>query len=281
MASVTLIDVKCTTGYDRSACEADAWHRFAACIRGCHGRSLDRPRVDAGPPRLARRRSRAPRRGSRDPACAAVRAPLRRRARDRAHPAGRTWPSFTRSSANALTEARELTAEMAEALAHGGLDAAAPLVWEWRGALFRVRFARRRLERPRSVLAPVPEQRPVERPPCAVLRRRRGRRRIRARARRRAARALAARRVHPRRHGRRVGAASPVTPASPPAFHIQKLENSYGGEGCEAAAPACRKASGRRRRAPLSASAPGCSFQRALDPLGPPRPLRRPPDSGA
>jgi hypothetical protein len=57
-----------------------------------------------------------------------------------------------------LTEARELTAEMAEALAHGGLDAAAPLVWEWRGALFRVRFARRRLERPRSVLVPMPEQ---------------------------------------------------------------------------------------------------------------------------
>jgi hypothetical protein len=57
-----------------------------------------------------------------------------------------------------LTEARELTAEMAEALAHGGLDAAAPLVWEWRGALFRVRFARRRLERPRSVLVPIPEQ---------------------------------------------------------------------------------------------------------------------------
>ena len=57
-----------------------------------------------------------------------------------------------------LTEARELTAEIAEALAHGGLDAAAPLVWEWRGALFRVRFARRRLERPRSVLVPVPEQ---------------------------------------------------------------------------------------------------------------------------
>lgn len=57
-----------------------------------------------------------------------------------------------------LAEARELTAEMAEAVAHGGLDAAAPLVWEWRGALFRVRFARRRLERPRSVLVPMPEQ---------------------------------------------------------------------------------------------------------------------------
>jgi hypothetical protein len=52
--------------------------------------------------------------------------------------------------AESLTEARELTAEIAEALAHGGLDAAAPLVWEWRGVLFRVRFARVRLERPLS-----------------------------------------------------------------------------------------------------------------------------------
>jgi len=52
--------------------------------------------------------------------------------------------------AEALAEARELTAEVAEALTHGGLDAAAPLVWEWRGVLFRIRFARVRLERPRS-----------------------------------------------------------------------------------------------------------------------------------
>jgi hypothetical protein len=50
----------------------------------------------------------------------------------------------------ALAEARELTAEIAEALAHGGVDAAAPLVWEWRGVLFRIRFARVRLERPHS-----------------------------------------------------------------------------------------------------------------------------------
>jgi hypothetical protein len=55
--------------------------------------------------------------------------------------------------AEALTEARELTAEIAEALAHGGLEAAAPLVWEWRGVLFRIRFARVRLERPRSAPA--------------------------------------------------------------------------------------------------------------------------------
>jgi hypothetical protein len=57
--------------------------------------------------------------------------------------------------AEALTEARELTAETAEALAHGGLDAAWPLVWEWRGALFRIRFARVRLERPRAAPAAV------------------------------------------------------------------------------------------------------------------------------
>jgi hypothetical protein len=58
--------------------------------------------------------------------------------------------------AQALAEARELTAELSEALASGGTEAAAPLVWEWRGVLFRVRFARRRLERPR--LQPQPAQ---------------------------------------------------------------------------------------------------------------------------
>ena len=61
--------------------------------------------------------------------------------------------------AQALAEARELTAEVAEALACGGTEAAAPLVWEWRGVLFRVRFARHRLERPR--LQPAPVQQPA------------------------------------------------------------------------------------------------------------------------
>lgn len=59
--------------------------------------------------------------------------------------------------AEALAEARELTAELAEALAHGGLEAASPLVWEWRGALFRIRFARVRLERPRAAVAAAPD----------------------------------------------------------------------------------------------------------------------------
>jgi hypothetical protein len=59
--------------------------------------------------------------------------------------------------AEALAEARELTAEIAEALTHGGHEAAAPLVWEWRGVLFRIRFARVRLERPRSAPAGAPD----------------------------------------------------------------------------------------------------------------------------
>ena len=56
---------------------------------------------------------------------------------------------------DALADARELTSEVSEALERGGLHAALPLVWEWRGALFRVRFARLRLERPRPP-APAP-----------------------------------------------------------------------------------------------------------------------------
>jgi len=59
--------------------------------------------------------------------------------------------------ADALAEARETTAEVGEALALGGTDAAAPLVWEWRGALFRVRFARLRLERPRQTAVAAPQ----------------------------------------------------------------------------------------------------------------------------
>ncbi len=57
---------------------------------------------------------------------------------------------------DALAEARETTADISEALDHGGVDAAAPLVWEWRGVLFRVRLARLRLERPQPVAAPAP-----------------------------------------------------------------------------------------------------------------------------
>lgn len=47
--------------------------------------------------------------------------------------------------AAALAGARDATAEVAEAVAYGGPEAAEPLVYEWRGALFRVRLARLRL----------------------------------------------------------------------------------------------------------------------------------------
>ena len=50
--------------------------------------------------------------------------------------------------ASALAGARDATAEVADAVAYGGVEAAEPLVWEWRGALFRVRLARLRLVPP-------------------------------------------------------------------------------------------------------------------------------------
>ena len=49
---------------------------------------------------------------------------------------------------SALAQARDATAEMAEALESAGLGAARLLVYEWRGALFRVRYARQRLLEP-------------------------------------------------------------------------------------------------------------------------------------
>jgi hypothetical protein len=69
---------------------------------------------------------------------------------------------------DALADARELTSEISEALERGGAHAAAHLVWEWRGALFRVRFARLRLERrrplptaPPAAAAPRPQHPPA------------------------------------------------------------------------------------------------------------------------
>ncbi|MFN2466878.1 MAG: hypothetical protein ABR521_01920 [Gaiellaceae bacterium] len=60
--------------------------------------------------------------------------------------------------AEALVDARDATAEVAAAVAAGGPAAAWPLVHEWRGALFRVRLARMRLNsRPvQTVPRPVP-----------------------------------------------------------------------------------------------------------------------------
>jgi hypothetical protein len=60
--------------------------------------------------------------------------------------------------AQALTCARDATAEVAEAVAAWGADGVQPLLHEWRGALFRVRLARLRL----APVAPAPL------PPAAV-----------------------------------------------------------------------------------------------------------------
>jgi hypothetical protein len=57
----------------------------------------------------------------------------------------------------ALEDARDATAEVVEALDIFGPEAAAALVHEWRGALFRVRLARHRL-------GVWPEARPVKQP---------------------------------------------------------------------------------------------------------------------
>jgi hypothetical protein len=65
----------------------------------------------------------------------------------------------------ALVEARDATAEVSDAFVHGGVQAARPLVWEWRGALFSVRLARQRL-------VEAPEQAPLA-PTEAEPRRRR------------------------------------------------------------------------------------------------------------
>lgn len=67
--------------------------------------------------------------------------------------------------AAALEEARDATAEIAAGVEAFGPDAAAGLVHEWRGALFRVRLARMRLAGPRP--AP-PQEAPASDPPVAA-----------------------------------------------------------------------------------------------------------------
>ena len=61
----------------------------------------------------------------------------------------------------ALAAARDATAEVAEAALDSGTEAVAPLVPEWRGALFRVRLARLRLA------SPAPRQEAVDAPDVA------------------------------------------------------------------------------------------------------------------
>jgi hypothetical protein len=63
-----------------------------------------------------------------------------------------------------LIDARDATAEVAEAIELGGSEAAEELVFEWRGSLFRVRLARLRLGE-----QPEPQAEPEPRPRSAAL----------------------------------------------------------------------------------------------------------------
>lgn len=64
--------------------------------------------------------------------------------------------------AAALGDARDATAEVAEAASSDGAEAAVALVPEWRGALFRVRLAQMRLAQvPPSAARPDPEPPPT------------------------------------------------------------------------------------------------------------------------
>jgi hypothetical protein len=65
----------------------------------------------------------------------------------------------------ALAGARDATAEIAEALDEQGPDGIAPLLHEWRGALFRVRLARLRLATP----APVANETKLDEPHASEL----------------------------------------------------------------------------------------------------------------
>ena len=59
--------------------------------------------------------------------------------------------------ASALVDARDATGEIAEALETEGREAAGELLFEWRGALFRVRLARLRLGARPEPAAPLPD----------------------------------------------------------------------------------------------------------------------------
>ena len=67
---------------------------------------------------------------------------------------------------DSLLGARDMTAEMVDAIELGGSEAAGELLFEWRGALFRVRLARLRLgEQPE----PEPDHGEEPRPHAAAL----------------------------------------------------------------------------------------------------------------
>ncbi len=91
------------------------------------------------------------------------------------HAYGLAPPAFAVTAhaelADALSCARDATAEVAEAVSIWGADGVQPLLHEWRGALFRVRLARLRLAPTQTQpVAPVePEREPLARPLVAFL----------------------------------------------------------------------------------------------------------------
>ena len=91
------------------------------------------------------------------------------------HAYGMTPPPGAASAhaelADALACARDATAEVAAAASLWGAEGGAPLLHEWRGALFRVRLARLRLAEPapRGIVEPEPEPGSIAGPLAAFL----------------------------------------------------------------------------------------------------------------
>lgn len=71
--------------------------------------------------------------------------------------------------AMALADARDQTGELADSLAAEGIAGVAIYLYEWRGALFRVRLARHRLGEPESSELNTAEPSPSLVPPVAAL----------------------------------------------------------------------------------------------------------------
>lgn len=71
--------------------------------------------------------------------------------------------------ASALALAREATGELVELIELEGAEAAQPLIFEWRGALFRIRLARQRLESHGSQAVAPDARRGLHAPAVAVV----------------------------------------------------------------------------------------------------------------
>ena len=117
--------------------------RPAGAVRDTGGRAVDRPRAHADPARGARRRARAARRrGARSTRCAGSSTGCTSRASTRSASRRRPAPSRAHRARRRARGARDATGEVVEAVDAWGAEAVEPLVYEWRGALFRVRLAR-------------------------------------------------------------------------------------------------------------------------------------------